>query len=151
MENQSETLAARTLVPKVIWGALALSQFMYLFVLHTMQAKWTANEALTVDPLFSKLMTGAAAFLGLMSIALFRKFLSTAPLRQRVRVDGPLKTINSTFVFHIVCWALNEAVCLNGFLLGVINQDATRFYPFLVAGLFLQFSMFPRLDAAIKG
>jgi len=132
-----------TLVVKIVWAALTLSQLMYAAVLFIVPGSGNPGPTL---PLWIP-----AIVAGLVSLFIFTTRLSYLNLTTLFARSEPAQAAPKAFVFYIVCWALNESLAMFGFVLAFTStHQLGDFLPYLGAGLILNVIMFPKLDLHVR-
>jgi len=149
------------MVPRILWASLTFSLLIYLVALWAvlLQAGDDAEPAL--EGPFVYLFLGIFGFVSLvaarMSIFLNRKVYSSSFVdsvagklasRGKVTEQAIVTAVMPRFqTTNIMCWAINEGICLFGFALAYMSMQVLLYIPFLVLGLCLNIFMFPRLGA----
>lgn len=128
----------------VLWGALAMSQLLYLLVLVILTGEGRPDDVAPPDDLdILQLVFGAIALGQIPLIFFLRHLLFTTPARagkfgDRTKARIALQTAN------LISWALAESVAIFGFVLAFLAYDVMLFVPFLVLALALMVALFPR-------
>lgn len=156
MTNPS-TNAPKTLVLKIIWGALLFSQALYVVVLHVqlkplddmpMNTQWMPNLQ---DPMEIGLFAASVALL--VASFLVPQILAKAS-EQKPRADAdPSKTDTvpqAFFVPFIIRLALLEAICMQGFVLAFIKRSPNLILPFITISGLLFLKNFPSNAEKVK-
>jgi hypothetical protein len=163
----SASAPIKTLTPstiKVIWFALTLSMVIYAVFLFVLTKEGAVQ---TRGPEADTIRQGMSFFAG--TVALVSVFLRRTLLGEpRIHADlaklnlpqGDPQTAFSAavrpmaqkwFVANLISWAMNEAVVLSGFVIGMISRDFNAFLPFFLVGIILNLVMRPNLEPLEAG
>ena len=118
---------------KIIWGALNASLLMYggmLVLTQKVTGLWFPGFSMTMMQEMSLL----SCLMFLITFTIYRKkVLTTQPLQLR-------------YPFMIVCWALNEAPAILGFVVTFVGSDGNAFFYVVNAALafLMNLVMFPK-------
>lgn len=141
------TSAPNILVPRIIWGALLVSQGIYFSIL-SLALRPLQGESLDprlwpllTDPREIALTFGAlSAFIA--SIAL-PKLLGRAPVRPEPE-GTPVTSEESRLVARLLIrLALTEAICLAGFILAYVSRAPNLIFPYFAVSFVIFVRLFP--------
>lgn len=113
---------------KIIWAALLLSQFIYVYVVHSMRPQALQTEPQMDHFLFVPLaMTAAVCLLLSYWVPNFLVKANVKKLPSQSR-DLSYETIQRIFSPFILRLVLLEAVTIYGFVLSFMNDDSSILY-----------------------
>lgn len=129
-ENEQQLQVAR-----ILWAALNFSMIVYGVVLYT-SGKISRIEAPSVNLQTIEMLALAANGMGLIVYFFYKSRVQTEP------------TLQKRFTGYIVCWALNEAITLMGFVAVFVGDSGNAFFYIanLVVAITGNLLTFPRKD-----
>ncbi len=141
---QQSTPAGPYFVPRILWGAMIMSQFLFLFILVAQSPFDLENLASSFaesSMVFPLAVIAAVNFL----VSLFvPKFFISQALKLRAAPGTEADILRFCFPAFIVRLATSEAVTLFGFVLANETKNSAVILPFLCASLFIFLLSFPR-------
>jgi hypothetical protein len=135
---------------KVIWGALLLSQGMYVFVVFKEMLASVDPSTYRWFPDFRNPVEAVTSFAALGSF-LLAVFVPTLIARANIRraKDGGEK-VELLLPPFIVRLAFLEGVCLTGFALAIMVKNPAVLMPFFVVSVFGYLKNFPASPAKVR-
>lgn len=135
--QKSPNLVNPMLTPRIVWGALVLSTFMYYSILvQKGTGAPTGDGDLMILPL-----SIVAAVVFILSFVV-PEFILKAQARRLQRPLELQKLVSISLVPLVIRMAFAESVCIFGLLLGLRN-GIQYFYPFWAASLLSMLLAFP--------
>ena len=143
-QTQAPSLQARMMAPKILWGAMLASTFMYLFVIST-KSQTSINtdfKILSSENPLSKAFAFAALFMAISAWQI------PGILRKKALQNAD--PFPGWFVSFIVRLAMLESISVFGLVLAILSHDINDAIPFFIvswAGFLLSF---PTADKATR-
>lgn len=118
---------------RILWGALTMSMLLYGFVLFTL-GRITHIEELSQVPSLFQYIAVAANVIAFGVYYIYKNKIA------------PEKDFQRKFPLYILCWALDEAIVLCGFLAVFVTADGNGFLYLvnLLIGLTVNVLTFPK-------
>ena len=131
-------------VTKIVYFSLLATVGLYWVILETVFAAVEERDLGIVKTV--RLRTGGATAAG----ALYARLSLITPLLADPAAE-PARSLVALRTYHILSFALSEAVALYGFVLRVLGASRAEVSPFFVAALFLFLLCFPRAPGRLSG
>ena len=170
MAQPVPTNAPLLFTPRILWGALLVSTFIYLFVLHTLAVEpVSGSELATLRIALSAVALATAVASFVIPFTMHAKGCAAATLEVKevpdpnasvsfrdqtptVRIFADAdkarkKALALYFAPFILSLALTEAIAIFGLVLGMQGADWATVLPFFVAAWILYLPRFPRWKA----
>ena len=152
-------------VLKIVWGVLLAAIVFYVILSIIFNTEQSV--------LYKKLeiiFVIIGIILSLISIFIYKKFLSISFLKRRVlktkendyvsddniinnlstREKRLYKLFNFLFIPHLIVWGINESVVLLGFILSYLTRNFENMLPFATVGIILHLYTYPKLNSILE-
>lgn len=134
------------LIPlKIIWIALTASQLIYAALIYLQPSDLP-------PPTGSVSLWMMAIPCAVASLGIFLKKLNREAIIAAYSAHGNASgAVKKLLPLYVICWALNEAIVLYGFVeVYAFHQPVIRFHALLAAGLLLNLFMAPRAGKVLE-
>ena len=132
--------------PRILWGALCATNFIYAFVLLRIQQPGSESPPAVMQVLLSS--PGRELALAAVCTLIVSRILPSFLMKTLLKQKGPAKDLrdclNYFFLPFIIGMAMLESVSIFGFVIATLSHQVFVYYIFAVICLMNQLIRFPR-------
>jgi hypothetical protein len=142
--NEPSPIAVKRLLFWIIWGALNVSMLLYILLVTRVLNRAGQEQPVRDMGNLQLIFMVISVAMALGSVAIYQ--MALARRRRDEQTSDPVTALNRAFPLYIICWVMNESICIFGFVLAMLTFESGRIYPFFGVALLLNLAMYPRFS-----